>query len=71
LRCGAKFNRVNVIGALCNGEHFGIECYSQTTDSEYFESWFQECILEGLPKGYTVILDNARFHRKEKLRKLA
>jgi transposase len=68
---GQKFERVNVIGALCNREYFGIECYRHTTDSAFFESWFEERLLGELPKGYTIIMDNAKFHRKKKLRKLA
>ena len=68
---GQKFERINIIGGLCNGEHIGIECYRQTTDGDYFESWFEDCILKEIPKGYTAIMDNAKFHRKEELRKMA
>jgi len=71
VKMGQKFERINIIGGLCSGEHIGIECYHQTTDGDYFESWFEECIINKLPKGYTAIMDNAKFHRKEKLRKLA
>jgi hypothetical protein len=62
---GKKFDRVNVIGALCNGKHSAIECYSQTTNSEFFEYWFENNLLEEIPNGYTVIMDNASFHRKK------
>jgi transposase len=67
---GEKFDRVNVIAALCNDYHFGIDCYKQTTDGDFFESWFKDCILDKIPKGYTVIMDNARFHRKACLKKI-
>ena len=62
---------MNVVGALCDGEHFAIECYKHMTDCNFFEGWFKDCLLKELPKGYTVIMDNARFHRKTALRKLA
>jgi isftu1 transposase len=68
---GKKFDRVNVIGALCNGEHPAIECYRHTTDSNFFEGWFENNLLKEIPNGYTVIMDNAAFHRKKKLRKIA
>jgi hypothetical protein len=68
---GKKFDRVNVIGALCNGKHSAIECCSQTTDSEFFEYWFENNLLKEIPNGYTVIMDNASFHRKKELRKIA
>jgi hypothetical protein len=42
---GAKFNRINIIGALCNGKHSAIGCYKQSTDSELFEYWFKERLL--------------------------
>ena len=71
IKRGKKFERVNVVGALCNGGHFAIECYRQTTDSAFFEKWFEDCLLREIPKGYTVIMDNAKFHRKKELRKLA
>ena len=56
---------------MCDGEYVGIECYRQTTDGDFFESWFEDSIIKELPKGYTAIMDNAKFHRKEKLRKMA
>jgi len=68
---GIKFERLNIIGAVCNGNHYAIGCYKQSTTSEFFEYWFNEFLLPAIPKGSTVILDNARFHRKKELYKLA
>jgi transposase len=36
-----------------------------------FEWWFKERLLQKVPKGYTVIMDNAKFHRKKTLKKIA
>jgi transposase len=68
---GQKYQRINVIGALNMGKHLAITCYHQTTNADFFESWFNDSLLKKIPPGYTVIMDNARFHRKEKLRKLS
>jgi len=68
---GTRFDRVNVIGALCDGVHCAIECFRHPADSKFFESWFENCLLKVLPKGYTVIMDNAGFHRKKGLRKIS
>jgi transposase len=68
---GKKFERVNAIGALCDKKYYGIECYKHTTNSAFFERWFEGCLLKKIPKGHTIILDNARFHRKRELRKIA
>ena len=71
IKMGSRFERVNVIGALCNNEHIAVECYKHTTDSAYFEDWFENYFLKEIPKGCTAIMDNASFHPKGRLRKLA
>jgi len=71
LRPGQKYNRINIIGAQSEDFYYGIECYTHSTDSNFFEEWFENSLLKTVPKGYTVIMDNARFHNKIRLRKLA
>jgi hypothetical protein len=68
---GRRFDRVNVTGALCNGKHYGIECYKQATDGGFFEHWFVHCLPAAIPKGHMVIMGNAPFRRKKRLRKPA
>ena len=53
-----KFERVNVIGALCGEEYYAIECYRHTANSEFFEAWLKDCLLAEIPEGCTIILDN-------------
>ena len=67
IRGGRKFQRVNVIGGLCNGRHIGIKCYTNTTNSKFFEDWFENSLLKEVSKGSTIIMDNASFHRKSVL----
>ena len=71
VRPGKKFKRTNVIGAQGEDFYYGIECYKDTTDSDLFEDWFENSLLKVIPKGYTAILDNAKFHNKNRLQKLA
>ena len=52
-------------------KYYAVECYNQNTDSGFFENWFEVFLLEEIPKGCTVILDNATFHREKFLRKIA
>jgi len=68
---GRKFKRINIIGGLAGGEYMAMEYYDHTTTSEFFESWFADSLLPAVPKGHTVIMDNASFHRKAPLRELA
>ena len=67
---GRRHDRLNVIGALWNGRHVGVECYRHATNSAFFEEWFKR-LLSKIPRGCTVIMDNASFHRKKALRKLS
>jgi transposase len=46
-------------------------CYTINTNSELFIHWFRTILIKSIPKGVTVILDNASFHPKKKLRNLA
>ena len=64
---------MNVIGAYCAGKHLAIECYNHSANSKFFEDWFINDLLKEIPigEGYTVIMDNASFHNKDRLRKLA
>lgn len=48
-----------------------MEEYDCTTSSDFFEEWFVNSLLCEVPKGYTIIMDNASFHRKTRLRELA
>jgi hypothetical protein len=68
---GRKYGRVNIIGARFNGNHVGILTYNFTTDSGFFEAWFEMWLLPLLPKGTAIMLDNASFHRKSELYKIA
>jgi transposase len=45
--------------------------YGGYTDSELFESWFENCLLKEIGRGKYIVLDNASFHRKARLSELA
>ena len=68
---GRRFQRTNVVGGLCDGKYWAVECYNHTTNSSFFESWFEKNLLCEVPPNDTIVMDNARFHRKEKLYQLA
>jgi transposase len=70
-RSGRRSKRVNTIGALWDGIYVAVKSYLHSTTSEFFEQWFKEELLPALIKGCTIIMDNASFHRKNKLREIA
>jgi len=41
--------------------------YDGTTDSRFFEFWFEEILLKTAPKGAVFVMDNATFHSKEEI----
>ena len=45
--------------------------YNGTTDAPLFEYWFEQWLLSCLPKDVVIVMDNASFHRKEELIKIA
>jgi transposase len=68
---GKKFKRTNIVAAKCGDDIVTPLIYDGTTDSVLFEHWFEYMLLKSVPKGSWLILDNATFHRKQKLRELA
>jgi len=64
---GRNSQRMNVIAGLCNGKHIAVEQYEHTTDAVFFEEWFSTRLLKAVPRGCTIIMDNASFHHKESL----
>jgi hypothetical protein len=68
---GKKFHRVNVVAGYRDGKILGAYCYNGTTTAQVFEDWFCRFLLPETRKGDVVVLDNARFHNKERLRAYA
>lgn len=45
--------------------------YDGTMESTLFEAWFKERLYPALERGKTLIMDNAAFHRKKHLERIA
>jgi transposase len=68
---GRRYARTNVISGYCVRETLVPKTYKNTTNSLFFEDWFEFDLLSVVPCGHWVIMDNASFHRKKKLREIA
>jgi len=68
---GSKFERLNIVAAKCGNTIVEPLVYDVTTDSALFECWFESRLLKSVPEGSVLIMDNAAFHRKSRLRVLA
>lgn len=68
---GKKFKRTNVVAAKCGDRIVAPMTYDGTTDSILFECWFENMLLKSVPKYSVIVMDNATFHRKSRLREIA
>jgi len=74
-RPGKKAKKVNIIGGLLYGKggkkYLAVRNYEHTTNSEFFENWFEWELLSVVPENSIIIMDNASFHRKKALIEIA
>lgn len=68
---GRKYARTNVIAGYCCGEMISPKTYTTTTNSKFFEDWFEFDLLSVVPSYHTIITDNASFHRGKVLSLIA
>jgi len=68
---GRRYARVGIVAAKQGDEIIAPCCYQGTMNHVMFEYWFQDHLLPALPKGTVIVMDNASFHRKEKLYRVA
>ena len=64
---GKKFQRTNIVAAKLGDKIIAPMQYSGTTDAPLFEYWFEQWLLPCLPEDTVIVMDNASFHKKEKL----
>ena len=62
---GRRYKRTNIIAGYLDGKVVAPFQYDGTTDSDLVEGWFEEYLLKSIPKGTTIALDGASFHRKD------
>ena len=68
---GRKFQRTNIVAAKLGDKIIAPMQYKGTTDAPLFEHWFEQWLLPCLPEDTVIVMDNASFHKKEKLVKIA
>jgi transposase len=74
-RPGKRLGRTNIIAGLWYGlfgkKHVAMQTYSHSTNSAFFEDWFEFELLAVIPANSLIIMDNASFHRKSQLYEIA
>ena len=70
LKSGKRSIRVSIISGLCQGKLVAPLTFEGACNRLVFEQWLSEKLLPVLKPGQTVILDNATFHKSDKIREL-
>jgi len=70
-RPGKRFKRLNIVAGLIGKEVIAPCFYDWSTNSQWFEVWFEWYFCLLLPLFSVIIMDNARFHRKAELERIA
>lgn len=70
-RPGRRFKRLNIVAGQIGTEVIAPFYYDWTTTALWFEVWFEWHFCPLLPLGTYIVMDNARFHRKVELERIA
>ena len=68
---GKRYKRTNIISAQCGKEIIAPYVYDWGTKAAWFEVWFEWHLCPLLSPGKVIVMDNALFHRKPVLEKIA
>jgi transposase len=68
---GRKFERLNIVAAKSATRLIAPMVYRESMTAPFFEGWFEQALCPNLKPNSVVVLDNARFHRKDKLEEIA
>lgn len=62
---GKRYARESFIAGKLKNKIIAPFCYTGTCDSILFNFWLEQFLLPALGPGYTLIMDNAAFHKSE------
>ena len=65
---GRKSTRISIVAGLAAGKLLAPCWFEGMCNTDFFNEWLEKILLPELPKGATVIMDNASFHKSEKTR---
>ncbi len=62
---GKRYARESFIAGQIQNKIIAPFCYTGTCDSSLFNFWLANFLLPALGPGYTIVMDNAAFHKSE------
>ena len=69
-RLGHRTQRISIAAAWCDGKVLSPLMFEGYCDRILIEAWFEQHLVKELEPGQVVILDNASFHCKNRLREI-
>jgi len=70
-KTGRRTKKLNIIAGLLNGKLLCPTIYDWNTDSAWFSEWLEWFLMPVLKPGSVIILDNASFHKKSEINRIA
>lgn len=67
---GKKRERYSMIGGLLNNEFIAPFTFQGGCNSDVINIWLEQILLPEIPKGTTIVMDNAAFHKSQKTKEL-
>ena len=67
--CGAK-GRTNAIGALIGSTLVAVGLLGGSVNTDVFTTWVEKILLPNIPEKRVIVMDNASFHKREKMQEL-
>ena len=68
---GRRTKKVNIVAGLLNNQLLCPTIYTWNTTGEWFSEWFEWYLCPLLREGSVIVMDNARFHKKGDLNRIA
>lgn len=69
-KSGKYAKRTNIVAGYVNKDCIAPFTFADKCNREVFNQWIEEKLVPNLKQGQVVIMDNAKFHKDEKTRKL-
>lgn len=69
-KSGKYYQRTNIIAGLVNNKSIAPIVFNGSCDTELFEIWVEQFLIQELKPGQVVIMDNAAFHKSKRTREL-
>lgn len=65
-----KTKRTNVIGALHHKSLFAVDTFTHNINWQVVYDWFKYNVIPRLGRKSVIVMDNARFHKNKRIKKL-